>query len=172
MKKIFLILFTFILFSSAFPQTSNLLKGGEKPSFSYTECFNKLPSKKDRYCNQYDYTFYIKDQTLYIIETKTTEVDRPKKASSRCTEYKIAIKDIDINRSINELKYSNETSRIKNMEGSVQNFFRFTIYSQTVDGIKTMEYGKVVGLETVTVYCDSYSDAKDFLNYLMAGNFK
>lgn len=149
-----------------------LLKGGEKPSFSYMECLHNLPNKKDRYCNQYNYTLYIKDQKLYIIESKINEVDRPKKAYTRDSEYSINIDEIDINKSLDKLDVLKETYSIKDMEGNKDAFYKFTLYSTSSEGIRTMEYGKEVGYEKLELSCDSHSDAKEFLQYLLVGGYK
>lgn len=169
--KNLLILLLFVSVQAVAQNVPVLLKGGaESPSFTYTECFNKLTGK-DRYCNRYDYTLYIEGQTLVIIETKTSHSDVPKKSTSYSNEYRVRIEDIAINLSLDDLKNGKDVYRIKNMEGSEQRFFKFTLYSKYVDGIKTTEYGKPVGKESITIYADFRSDAQDFLEHLLATMF-
>jgi hypothetical protein len=165
--KNLLALMLFVTIQAAAQNTPSLLKGGaEKPSFTYTECFNNLKGK-DRYCNRYDYTFYIKERELFIIETKTSHSDQPKKSTSYNIEYRVKIDDIAINQSLDGLKTSNEVYRIKNMEGSEQRFYKFHLFSRFTEGIKTTENGKPVGKERITLYADSFTDARAFLEYLL-----
>lgn len=166
--KNLIILLLLVSVQAVAQKTTVLLKGGKtSPSFTYTECFNKLTGK-DRYCNRYDYTLYIEDNTLVIVETKVSHSDVPKKSTSYSNEYRVNIADIDIIRSLDDLKNGKDVYRIKNMEGSEQRFYRFTLYSKYGDGIKTTEYGKPKGLESMTMYADFRSDATDFLEHLLA----
>lgn len=166
MKKLILLLLVVTLQAKAQNKPALLQGGSEKPSFTYTECFNKLTGK-DRYCNRYDYTFYIKERVLFIVETKTTRSDQPKKADSWSKEYVVKIDDIAINLSLDDLKSSNEVSSIKNMEGATQYFYKFYLQSKFTEGIKTTEFGKPVGKESITLYANSFTDARAFLEYLL-----
>lgn len=53
------------------------------------------------------------------------------------------------------------------MEGSEQHFYQFQLISISTKGIKTIEYGKLVGKERKTLYADSFTDARAFLEYLL-----
>lgn len=170
MKNLFILLLL-VSVQAAAQKTPVLLKGGKtSPSFTYNECLNKLPPK-ERYCNRYDFTLYIEDNTLVIIETKVSHSDIPKKTKTYSTEYRVQISAIDIIRSLDDLKNGKDVYRIKNMEGSEQRFYRFTLYSKFVDGIKTTEYGKPKGLESMTMYADFRVDATDFLEHLLAWTY-
>lgn len=169
MKKLLLpVLFFSVCLAAAAQKVPVLLQGGEaKPAFTKMECLNKLPKEKDRYCNQYNYTYYIKDYMLYYIVSTTSKVDQPKNAVTRAQEYQVKLVEIDILRSLDNLKTSDERYSIKNMEGSQQRYYQFDLFSKFTEGIKTTEYGKPVGYESSTFTCEGYSDARDFLEYLL-----
>lgn len=168
MKNLIILLLFVSIQATAQRQLPALLKGGsESPSFSYTECLNNLKGK-DRYCSRYDYTLYIKDNELIIIITTNRYTDQPKKTYSYSSEYRVKLDDIALNVSLKELKTSNDKSSIKDMEGNKQRFYAFDLQSKFVDGIKTTERGVPVGKESIYLYADSYTDARDFLEYLLA----
>ncbi|MDZ4846919.1 MAG: hypothetical protein SH857_15390 [Chitinophagales bacterium] len=167
-KRLLPVLFFSVYISVAAQKVPVLLQGGEaKPAFTKMECLNKLPKEKDCYCNQYNYTYYIKDYTLQYIVSTTSKVDQLKNAVTRQQEYKVKLDEIDVLRSLDNLKTSDERFSIKNMEGSRQHYYQFEIFSKFTEGIKTTEYGKPVGYESSTFTCESYSAAHDFLEYLL-----
>ncbi|MBO9684425.1 MAG: hypothetical protein J7502_17450 [Flavisolibacter sp.] len=145
-----------------------LLSVTSGPSFSYMECLNKLPKKKDRHCNRYDFTIKIENDTLYIAEAKftNTETTNPKEMF---TEYfKIRLKDIYLSESLSQLSGDKERSSIKDMEGNTQTMHSFTIYSIGSTWIWSHWWGGKFVEEKASshlLYSESYSDSKAFLEY-------
>jgi hypothetical protein len=169
MNKILCLLgFSFLIQMVNGQEVPNLLQSGESPAFGYMECYPNLSDKKLRHCNKNEFIFTIKSDTLHITEVHSNQVDVPKKTTVRKTFYSIAVKDLELVQAQQEIVYKNAVSRVMNMEGELQHFFKFKIYSNALSSIAKArsDIAEAATVRELTLYCENITDAKAFIAYL------
>ncbi len=145
-----------------------LLASGDKPSFSYTECYNTIEDKKLRHCHRCDFRFMTQKDTLYFSVTTTKNTDLKAKPTSNTITYTVALSDILYEQTLTELPPGLRT-RIKSMEGEKDYYYEFMLYSKGI--LKDNEGSKYV-TKNINLAVGTKYDVEKFLTYLEELNEK